>query len=60
MKNKEIAQLLAMKIFGPAKTQTDLAVQLFIEKLSMPDDVVGYTVEEAEQYILQALELKKL
>jgi hypothetical protein len=60
MKNKKIAELVGKKIFEPSEDETDYAIQLLVEKLTMPSDIKSYSAKEAEKYILNALSKKVL
>jgi hypothetical protein len=55
MENERIAELVANKIYNVTENETDFAVQLLVEKLTMPEDVKSYTADDAKKYILEAL-----
>jgi hypothetical protein len=59
MDNKEIAMLLARETFKPHKEHSiGYAIQLFVEKTVLPDEIDAYNVEEIEKYILKFLETR--
>ena len=55
MENEKIAELVSKKIYNVTENETDFAVQLLIEKLTIPQDVNSYTADDAKKYILEAL-----
>ena len=55
MEHEKIAELLAEKIYYPAKTEADIAVCLLVEELAIPKQVKRYTLDDAKSYILVAL-----
>jgi hypothetical protein len=55
MENEKIAELVSKKIYNVIENETDFAVQLLIEKLTIPQDVKSYTADSAKKYILEAL-----
>lgn len=52
MKNEEIAKLVAERVYNPGKSDTDFAIQLFVESTVLSDDCQGYTSEGLERRIL--------
>jgi hypothetical protein len=58
MENKKIAELVANKIYGIPDTETDFAIQLLVERLVIPENVNSYSVNDAKNYILNALSKK--
>ena len=55
MEDKKIAELVSQKIYNVTETETDFAVQLLVEKLTIPQKVKCYTAGDAKKYILEAL-----
>lgn len=55
MENEKIAELVSKKIYNVTENETDFAVQLLIEKLTIPKDVKSYTADDAKKYILETL-----
>lgn len=55
MENKKIAELVSKKIYNVTENETDFAIQLLVEKLTMPQSVKSYTADDAKKYILEAL-----
>jgi hypothetical protein len=55
MENEKIAELVSKKIYNVTENETDFAVQLLIEKLTIPQYVKSYTADDVKKYILEAL-----
>lgn len=55
--NEEIAELLAKLCYKPNSNRTDVATQLFIERVVLPKDVSNYTEFEMKSYILRKLDI---
>jgi hypothetical protein len=55
MENEKIAELVANKIYNVNENETDFAVQLLVEKLTMSTDIKSYTADDAKRLILEAL-----
>lgn len=56
MDNNEIASLLARETFKSHKEHSvEYAIQLFVEKVVLPDEVDSYSTEEIEKYIIKFL-----
>lgn len=55
MKKEEIAKLLGHHCFNANSSDLDYAIQLFIEKVTLANEVESYNAEEMEKYILTYL-----
>ena len=55
--NEKMASILAKKCYSPNVDVKDLAVQLFVERVCLPNnyDKLGYTEKEMKIYILNYL-----
>ena len=53
--NDEIAKLVAREVYNPGRSNTDFAIQLFVESTVLSDDCQGYTMEGLERRILAHL-----
>ena len=49
---KEIANLIAEKLYNPTKNKTDYAFQLFIESAVLPDDCNDYDDKKLVKYLM--------
>jgi hypothetical protein len=57
MDNQEIAKRVTNMIFKPKEEESDLfAVQLFVEKVVLPNNVNTYTKNELESRIINYLQ----
>ena len=56
MKNKKIASLVANYVFNTSTTDRDFAVQLFVEKLVLPEGCESYSIGVLKEAILKKLE----
>ena len=56
MKKEEIARIIADRVYFPREDGTfEYAVQLFMEKVVLPDEVESWDAETMEKYILEFL-----
>lgn len=55
MEDEKIAELVSKKIYNVTENETDFAIQLLVEKLTIPQSVKSYTANDAKKYILEAL-----
>lgn len=55
MENEKIAELVSKKIYNVSENETDFAIQLLVEKLTMPQSVKSYTADDTKKHILDAL-----
>jgi hypothetical protein len=53
MENKEIAKRISEMVWKNYEDNDIFAVQLFVEKICLPEGVQSYTQEDLEEYILK-------
>jgi hypothetical protein len=58
MKNEDIAKLLADHCYNPQNNDFGFAVQLFVEKTVLPENLKSYNKKQMEEYILNYLKEK--
>lgn len=58
MNNKQIAKILSAHCMKPNNNDKDYAVQLFVEKIVLPNGTLNYSAESIESLILEYLKGK--
>lgn len=58
MDKNKMSNLLGEFLYGVRKNETELAIQLFIEGIVVPDNCESYSKEEIKKFISEYLESK--